>query len=338
MPGYEFIPLGVLLQDVLRSFPLGISGAGLDLFLWTGVALLCATLVVLIVRRQQLPWHHGAFLALCFALPIVEIYAVSFVRPAYMNVRHLIFASPFYYLLVAAGLAQARGLWARVPMGSVAVALVVGMLCSTYAYITDSRYDKEDHRAWGRYLSEHIRPDDLVLINPGAISELYFYYVDSPATWLGFPPLYQTSEQTTAQLQELVSRYDRVWVAASMTPYWADPGSLTVQWLQENTSQIAFAGFHSATTLVQAHAFRLRPPVLDSMPAVSVPLALRFGSSSSPDQFLLSGMDAPLTPVASGHTLHLSFYWSVPRPDKPPVWGRSVPDRRCRLYLGRLGL
>jgi len=314
VPGFGFIPLGVLLQDVLRSFPLGISGAGLVPFLWIGVALLCASLVVLVVRRQQLPWHHGVYLGLCFTLPIAEIYAISLVRPAYMNVRHLIFASPFYYLLLAAGLSQARGFWARVPMGLAMAALVLGMLCSTYAYFTDSRYEKEDHRAWGRYLSEHVRPDDLVLINPGPISELYFYYVHSPASWLGFPLLYTTPDQTISQLTELVSRHDRVWVATSMTPYWADPNSLTVRWLQENTSEIAFASFHSATTIVQAHAFRLRPPVLDSVPLVSVPLALSFGGSPSSDQLLLSGLDAPLTPVASGHTLRLSLYWSAARP------------------------
>jgi len=348
IPGYEFITLGTLLHDVLRSFPLGISGTGLALFQWVGTGLLSAAFVILIARGRNTPWQHTLYLYLCFLMPIGEIYALSFVRPAYMNVRHLIFASPFYYLLLAASLSQARHLRVRLPLalsrsrtapreivparragtprsgcrtprmrdpGRAVLALLslamgillVGMVVSTYTYLTG--YAKEDHRGWGRYLSDHIRPDDFVLINPGAISELYFYYVESEVSWYGFPLINAGKEQTIAQLQEIMNQHDRVWVAQSLTPHWANPGNVTLEWLRENALRIAFADFYSASTTVQAHAFRLKPPLLERMPESVSPVALDFD-----DQLHLLGLSSPMEHVAAGHTLQLSLYWSATRP------------------------
>jgi 4-amino-4-deoxy-L-arabinose transferase-like glycosyltransferase len=306
LPGYTFVPLGVLLQDVFRSFPLGISGDTLGVFPWVSAGLLLAALGILIVRRRRASWQYAAYAALCCLLPIAEIYAVSFVRPAYMNIRHLIFASPFYYILLGAGVAEARQVHVRVPVHLALGALLVGMLLSTHVYRT--QFAKEDHRGWGRYLSEHVRPGDLVLVNPGAIGELYFYYVQSQAPYYGFPLLDAGKEDTLDLLQQLAEENDRVWVAQSLTPYWANPGNLALKWLRQHATQIAFADFDSANTVVQADAFRLHPPVIAALPEAAAPLALDFE-----ERLRLLGWDSTADQAVSGHTLQLSLYWSAPQ-------------------------
>jgi 4-amino-4-deoxy-L-arabinose transferase-like glycosyltransferase len=317
IPGYVFVPLGTLLQDVLRSFPLGVSGTHLVPYQWVSVGLLLVALGVLFTRRRGPSRRHAAYLLLCFALPVGEIYAVSYVRPVYMNIRHLAFASPFYYLLLAAGAAQARhirlGRAARIslgmPVGVAMGVLLVGMGLSTHTYFSDPLYDKEDHRGWGRYLSEHVRPGDVVLVNPGAVYELYTYYSSSPAPYYGIPLPGATAEQTVQQLLEIGKRYDRVWIAQSMTPYWANPGDVALRWLEENALRLECAKFGGSTNTVQACAFSLEPPVTSSLPEKANPLALDFDG-----QLRLLGYHLDPEPVEGGHTLRLSLYWSAARP------------------------
>jgi len=41
----------------------------------------------------------------------------------------------------------------------------------------------------GRYLREHVRPGDVVIVDPPHIAELYEYYASSEAPWVGLPLL-----------------------------------------------------------------------------------------------------------------------------------------------------
>ena len=318
VPGYAFVPLGALLQDVFRSFPLGVTGTASPLlraipFYWIGAGALLAALVVLLARRRRGSLSSTFDLLLGMGTPIAAVYVLSFVRPAYMNIRHLIAASPFYYLLLAAGIGQAlrmqwpQRLWASAVAGLGVGAVLIGMLLSTHAYLTT--HAKEDHRGWGRYLTEHVRPDDLVLINPGASAQLYFYYVESEASWLGFPPLNTGAQETIRRLQEVVAQNERVWVAQSLTPYWANPDNLTLKWLRENATRFASARFYSANTTVRAEGFLVQPPLVDALPQKDAPVDLDFG-----DRLRLLGLEAPDGPVAAGRTLRLSLYWSSVRP------------------------
>jgi mannosyltransferase len=314
IPGYVFIPLGTLLQDVLRSFPLGISGTNLTLYQWISIGLLLTALGILFTRREDSSRRHTSYLLLCFALPVGEIYVISYLRPIYMNIRHLMFASPFYYLLLAAGTAQVRHIrlgrktrvLAQVLVGTAMTMLLVGMGLSTYTYFSDPRYDTEDHRGWGEYLSEHIRPGDAVFVNPGAVYELYTYYVSSPAPYYGIPLPYASPEQTVRQVVEIGKNYDRVWIAQSMTPFWANPGDVALKWLKENALHVASAEFPGKSNTAVAQAFCLEPPVTSSLPAEASPLSLDFGG-----QLYLLGFRSYAGSVAAGYPLRLSLYWSV---------------------------
>jgi len=318
VPGYTFIPLPTLLQDVLRSFPLGVSGTKLVLYQWVAAGLLLAALGILFTRPEETSRRHAAYLLLCFALPVAEMYVVSYVRPVYMNIRHLIFASPFYYMLLAAGAAQARhvrlGKAMRIPLlvpaGAMVAALLAGMGLSTRTYFVDPQYDKEDHRAWGRYLTEHVRPGDVVLVYPGAVYELYTYYSSSPAPYYGFPlRMGASAGETIRQLQELGRQYERIWVAHSLTPGWAYQGDVTLDWLEENALQIAHERFPGHLNTFPVYAFSLKPMISDTLPQEASPLVLDLGG-----ELHLLGVRSIDASVAAGSPLRLSLFWSAARP------------------------
>jgi len=317
-PGYTFIPLHTLLLDVFRSFSLGPSGSSMPGSEWLGIALFAAAAIMVLIRRRALPFDLVMAALACFLVPVALIFAVSFVRPVYMNIRHLIFASPFFYLFLALGAAQGwstrRKIWAMVNIG----ALVVAMLASTWFYWTDPHHTKEDHRGWGEYLRRHVRPNDLVIIHPGLIADLYFYYASNPADWIGLPVFGGAPQDTIQYLEQAVHTYDRIWVAESLTPHWATQGGLVPNWLDQHARRTALVSFDSATTLVRVWAFRSTVPTVDALPSVWTQPRLNFDGRIS-----LLGVDANTTRIQAGQTLQLSFYWSATQP----------PERDYRITL-----
>jgi hypothetical protein len=285
IPTYVFIPLGTLLQDVLRSFPLGVSGTRLVLFQWVSVGMLLAALIVLFTRPKRSSRRYAACLLLCFALPVAgaaRAYSVQSSRKTRISIGAL------------AGLA----------MGI----LLVGMGLSTYTFFVDPLYDKEDHRAWGRYLDEHVRPNDVVFVYPGAVYELYRYYTSSTAPYYGIPLLGASPEQTLQYVLDIARHYDRLWIAHSLTPSWAYSRDITLDWLREQAVQIALVKFQGHANRFPVYAFSLEPPVTASLPAEARPLALDFGG-----QLRLLGSRAVSEQVLAGRPLQLSLYWSATR-------------------------
>lgn len=336
IPTYYYIPLGTLLQDVLRAFPLGVSGTHLVLYQCVALGLLLAAVVLLFARREASVRRGAAYLLLCLVLPVAEIYVLSYVRPAYLNIRHLIFASPFYFLVLGAGAAQVRhvrlGRAARAAVGAIVgtalVLLLVGMGLSTHAFFADPYYDKEDHRGWGRYLSEHVRPGDVVFVYPGAVYELYNYYASSPTPYYGLPLLGASPEQTVRHLVDLAEHYDRLWVAHSLTPGWAYEGDTMIPWLQENALSVASAEFHGHLNTFPAYAFRLEPPVVSALPEEVTPLDLDYDG-----QLHLLGYRSIAEPMEVGHPLLLSLYWSAARPlDQDVRFTLSLTDERGNTW------
>jgi hypothetical protein len=313
IPGYAFIPLPTLLQDVLRSFPLGVMGTEIGAAAWIGVALLAAAVVVA-VRRRETTGRHSLYLLACAFLPVAAIYALSYVRPAYMNVRHLIFASPFYLLLLPAAYVEVRSRAAKLAAGAALCALLAAMVWASQSYRV--HFIKEDHRAWGRYLSTHVRQGDLVVINPGAVADLFAIYADTPGDVIGLPRIDATADETVGTVAALASEYERIWVAQSLTPHWANPGDLTLNWLKENAQVFAFQGMSSDTTTVQVYGFRTRQPVYDLPPTLGAdPLDL--------GPLRLLGVQAEDSRVSAGEAALLNVYWSV----------EEAPGREYRMTL-----
>jgi 4-amino-4-deoxy-L-arabinose transferase-like glycosyltransferase len=324
MAGFRFIPLLELLRDVANSFSLGISVQAEKVlpvyWVFRGVFLIGAlaagwrafrplnmALQLGSGQAKDSPWSPKALSALFYLLvPVFSIYLLSYVRPAYMNIRHLIMVSPAFYLILALGLATISKRW-RWIFASCLVLIVAGSAYSTQQYFYNEKYAKDDHRAWGEYLKAHAQPGDVIVVDPPHIAQIYHYYADAGLPWIGLPRLVSPEEVTISALEELMAQYDRIWLALSHTPPWGDPEFLPKKWLGEHAFLVDDRGFHSYASLVQVFCFLTSSPVLETMPVFQHPLEANFE-----DKLIFLGYDLKGKPVTSGQFVHLNLYWKVP--------------------------
>ena len=105
--GFSFIPLPILARDILNSFSLGLSVNVNDVIFLDLLFGLVAVFGLLAwtssSRRSAL--SPAIILTLYFVIPFAATYAAGFVRPLYMNSRHLIIIAPAFFLAAGAGLA-----------------------------------------------------------------------------------------------------------------------------------------------------------------------------------------------------------------------------------------
>lgn len=312
--GYRFVPLPELLRDVLHSFTLGLSADALVGVRRVAFGLALAS-TALLAAQSRAPRMHVLYVLIGFLGPVAAMFALSLFRPAYLGSRHLMFASPFYYLLLAGGVAQSRhvNLVRRLSLGWVfggtLTVVLAGMLVSNLAYRTDPQYIKEDHRSWGRYLSEHVRPGDAVFVVPAPVFDLYEYYTQTDAPHIEMPLFGVPIEETYAALAEWAGRYDRIWVAFSSTPGWANVGNAALRWLEDNARRVSLVSFDSTSVSLQTHTFYTRLPVVDALPSGANALQLGFD-----DQLVLLGSGLPQQGIAAGRLLPLTLYWRVQQP------------------------
>ena len=308
-PGFEFIPLPQLLRDLLNSFSLGLSADVGDWFvlLIDLVFLLFLLLGLLWLVRPGAPHKHrhaGWLLAGYLFFPIALIFLLSFFLPVYMNSRHLILISPAFYLLVAVGLTRWRQRMAAIAVLA-SLLMLGGVAYSTYNYFHNPAYDKDQHREWGAYLREQVRPGDVVVVNPPHIADLYEYYASSDAPWIGLPLLDGSRDETEARLEALLKEYDRVWLALSQTPPWGDRRRVVENWLNDNAFRVERYSFKSYASRVLAARYLPGWPSVSSLPDDAYPLEVRFTP-----QLRLVGYRF-VSPPQSGRMLHVELFWAV---------------------------
>ena len=183
-PWRGFTDLGQVILETGSALSLGQSVEPGRL--WP-VLLLFAALVVLglFYRRGKrdpfLPW----LLAGAVFLPVLLIYLASFATPLY-HVRYTFtYATPFY-VLAGAGLAYLWQRWRPAALASLAVVVLFSGV-SLYHYHTGVHYASDDHRAAVRYLGQHWRPGDAILVNAGYAYTALEVYWDAmqPMAWRG---------------------------------------------------------------------------------------------------------------------------------------------------------
>jgi uncharacterized membrane protein len=197
-PWREFTPLGKLLLETWSALSLGQSVQAVHV--WPVLLLFLALFGLGLFNRRQgispwLPWLLAGF----SLLPVLLIYAASFLTPLY-HVRYAFTYSAPFYILVGAGLASLPRLAAVRPASSpgklrwvgraafwlalAAIATFSGI--SIWAAHTDPRYASDDHRAAVRFLAERWRPGDAILVNAGyAYTALTTYWDGDPIAWRG---------------------------------------------------------------------------------------------------------------------------------------------------------
>ena len=124
------------------------------------------------------PFAASLILPIATLGPLALILLVSLVTPLY-HVRYLFTYSPAFYVVMAAGLA-----W-LLRRSKVVFAVALGVWLAAagvtlHAYWHDPAYRADDHRAAVRYVREHWRPGDVVLVNAGWPYTALTTYWDGP--------------------------------------------------------------------------------------------------------------------------------------------------------------
>lgn len=303
--GFTYIPLPILARDVLNSFSLGLS-VNVDDVIFLDILFLAVALTGLLApaaRQRQTVLRPWLILLIYFVAPFTLTFVAGFVRPLYMNSRHLIVITPAFYLALGAGLsllASRRGLFL-----ATAIALAAGVVFSTSQYFTNPLYRKDDHGEWGAYLAARAQPTDVVIVNPPHIYDLYRHYVKVPTDWIGLPALSDpTPGATEAALDRLSARYRYVWLAQSYTPPWGDPDRTVEKWLDRTLTRIEEQQFHSYASIVRVVRYATRPAQMAAAPPIAQPLSVELDG-----RITLLGYDVVSRQAESGRALALSLYW-----------------------------
>lgn len=308
-PSYRFVPLSIILRDLLNSFSLGIS-VSLRRVFWLDMIFLAVFVVGLLLSDEGKPelWFRKSLLLLGYLfVPTLALYLASYIRPLYMGARHLIIVSPAYYLILAAGLVSLKRLW-RPALALCLIVFLAGFAYSTRNYFFDERYIKDDLRSMFRYVERHSQPGDIVVLSDAVICHVFDYYHRGGLPWTSLPR-YGTpfTLETIAEIQKLSDQYERIWFAYGPSGAYYEPTApLAKEWLDDNLFKADDRAFHGYGTRVALACYLSQLPILDQPP----PLQEKVGANLA-HKLALLGYELPRGPVAGGEVLHVDLYWQA---------------------------
>jgi len=304
--GYRFVPLFIILRDLLNSFSLGISVdmkevLGLDLLFLALFLLGCS---VLDQGDPQARLGKSLLLSGYLFLPILTLYSLSHIKPMYQGVRHLIIVSPAYYLGLGAGLDSLRR--RALPLLPPAIILLLGgLFYSTYNYHFDERYIKDDFRSLVRYIEEYSGPGDLVVFNDAVISHIWEYYARSDLDWTALPRYPEKAGPTTVkEMERLFEAYEGIWLVYGPGEPLRDRSGLVKKWCEEHLFKADDRLFPATTTLIATAYYLPRSPILESPPPMAEEVGAKLG-----DRLLLLGYERGWPEVSD--KVYLTLFWRV---------------------------
>jgi len=179
-------------------------------------------------------------------LPLVLVVAVSLlVGRQFAFGRHLVFLEPFAALLLAAGIVHAGDAAPSLPralLPLLAACLVLTYLMPAVGNVQDPQAMPYRWDLAARFLETEVRPGDVIVYLPGAMSSPIRYYYDAPTPqiFLTFSSHRWTERDSQPAIRQAVGvisarGYRRVWIVFS-TPW--PPGSL-----EAFVAQLQHAGY-----------------------------------------------------------------------------------------------
>jgi hypothetical protein len=305
--GYRFVPLWEIARDLLNAFSLGIA-VRLEYVFWLDFLFLLVFVLGLVAllrdRTKPRMWTFSYLLGYLL-IPTLALYLLSYRKPMYAGARHLLIVSPPYYLILGVGLDTLRRRFRYLAI-MVMLLLAGGIACSTFNHFFDPRYAKDDVRSMVRYVRDHRKPREIVVLGEPILGPLWEYYYGPDLLWTALPVFpFEVNEQTTAQAAALADTYDGIWFAYS-PPTDRDKKGLVKAWLDENLFQIDDIPFHSVNNFLAVAHYLTRPPLLAEPPAMMREMDLNFGN----ELLLLGHYGLPDQSQASEES-SVTFYWQV---------------------------
>jgi len=282
----EYIPLGLILRDVLNSYSLGLSVNfrevwPLDLVFLAAFVVGIASIwthpprVTLRARGSSLSQARIAgFLAMVgtILIPVVMIWVFSLFVRVYTNSRYAMMSSPAFYLALGLGL-DALIRWRRWAAWVLLVALVASMGWSVFRYQYDERYQtKEDYRSIVEFITANERVGDLIIVNgPESLPAfLHYYRGDSPV--VGLPEGGVKQAEMVERLTEVSASCDRIWFVRARTEV-SDPEQAVLKWVDDHGLRLMEKGFPSCGFYLHLRSYLPRSPVQPEV-AASEPLGV----------------------------------------------------------------
>lgn len=320
--GASFVPLFIMLRDVLNSFAVGVT-ANLDRVALVDLALvgLWCLGVASTARPPRRDYRLALFSLAFLFLPALALQAGSYIRPLYLNSRHLITASPAFYLGLAlgvnaiAGRAENSNPLPRVALIGAAAGAAMLVIFSAYYALNnlyfDSTYAKDDHRAWSDYLRERDRAGDLLILDAPQAEKIYEYYAPPGLQWISLPNIGTTqSDQERLDFRAVVDGFrshDRIWLLEIHRPV-ADPANHIWDLVNRFGTFVSTTYFPGTSTQLVLSELDREPPISAKAPDIRNLLFASFG-----DNLEFLGYDAP-PQIAAGARGTVKLYWRLKKP------------------------
>lgn len=309
---FVFVPLQIILYDLLNGFTVGASVDPNQMF-WFDLVGLAILLVGLFCKLENGIWKRSAlalFLIGYLFVPVAMLYTASYVKPMYMGVRHLLIISPAFHIAVSKGLVflARRRTW---PLALLAGLVLLGSnVYATYNYFYDQRYVKDDLRSLVYYIRDRFRPGDVLALSDAVIGTAFEYYAPG-LPWTALPHFgHRADLQTIEECQKLASQYERIWFVQDPPSTYYDPEGMVRAWLQEHLLRLDLRDFAGHGVAVGVSCFATRSPVheLGAFPGLARPRT----SATAPLHLLR--YELPVAPTPSGDALAVKLYWWLARP------------------------
>jgi hypothetical protein len=309
--GPYFVPLDIILRDLINSFSVGIT-VDLAQVRWIDAVMLGLFLIGIAVpawiSRRAAPTATTTLLAYLL-VPTLGVFAASFLRPLYQNSRYLISISPAFYIGVAAGIAALAQRWRVVAIPALAV-FFIGAILSLGNLYFNPRFGKDDHRAWVEYLRERVQPGDFMILNSPHAEELYRYYAGDLLPWKSLPILKAdgtTSPETDlAAVKDAFRNRPRVWYLQMDVPF-DDPERRIEKLLNREGVLLDKVDAPATSTEISLSLFVPALPSVDAA-RIAYPLNVAFAG-----HLRLRGYDAPPS-IPAGRRSAVRLYWQIDEP------------------------
>jgi 4-amino-4-deoxy-L-arabinose transferase-like glycosyltransferase len=270
----EYIPLGLILRDVLNSYSLGLSVNfrevwPLDLVFLAafvvGIASIWAHPPRVTLRAQGGSLSQARVAGLLatagtILIPIVMIWVFSLFVPVYTNSRYAMMSSPAFYLALGLGI-DALMRWRRWAAWVLLVALVASMGWSVFRYQYDERYQsKEDYRSIVEFITANERVGDLIIVNGPESLPAFLHYYRGDSLVVGLPEGGVKRAERVAQLTEISASCDRIWFVRARTEV-SDPEQAVLKWVDDHGLWLMEKGFPSCGFYLHLRSYLPRSPV-----------------------------------------------------------------------------
>lgn len=323
--GATFVPFFIMLRDVWNSFAVGVT-ANLDTVAWLDFFLLALWCVGVFstIRVKPRSLRLALFLFCYLFLPAVVLQLGSYLRPLYLNSRHLITTSPAFYIGLALGVyALARRVakfgaqttdrrLRRLVFAMVAIGLMAPILGGAFYSLNNlyynATYAKDNHKAWAEFLRERLRPDDYLLLVAPQAEKIVEYYAPPNLQWESLPHLGRTQDwQIFLDRESVLNAYRnhaRVWFLEIHQPV-GDPKRAINTLLHRYGGPVDIVYFPAIASRIILQQFVYHSETLPDDTALPNPSEIQYGS-----RLQLKGYDAPHQ-SEPGARAAVKLYWRL---------------------------